>query len=122
MTENGHTKVLVVDDDAALLRMLRLWLSSAGMDVATAYDGVDALDKLSADGFDVVVLDLQMPRMDGRSVCREMTSRGLAGKVVILSAYGAEEARRELGADAAISKPFDPEVLIETVQDLAHVA
>jgi CheY-like chemotaxis protein len=102
--------------------MLRLWLSSAGMDVTTANDGVDALDQLARDGFDVVVLDLQMPRMDGRGVCREMTSRGLSGKVVILSAYGAEEARRELGAAAAISKPFDPEVLVETVQGLAQVA
>ena len=69
--------------------------------------------------FDVIVLDLQMPRMDGRAFFREMTARGHAPQVVILSAYGAEEAQGELKVAAAVPKPFDPDDLIETVRRVA---
>lgn len=112
-------RVLVIDDDEALLRMLRLSLFSAGLDVATAEDGIAGLEKLAAGDYDVIVLDLQMPRMDGRAFYREMIARGHGPGVVILSAYGAAEARRELGAAASIDKPFDPDELIETVQRIA---
>jgi CheY-like chemotaxis protein len=113
---DGDLAVLVVDDDEALLRMLRLTLSSAGCRVVTATDGLDALEKLEGEPFAVVVLDLQMPRMDGREFHRELRSRGHDPEVVLLSAYGAREAGRELGTAAAIAKPFDPDVLIETVR------
>ena len=121
MSGDGGTdtpRVLVIDDDAALLRIIRLWLSTAGLDVTTAEGGMSALDTLDRDGFDVVVLDLQMPDMDGRSFYREMNSRGYSLPVIILSAYGAEQARRELGAAAAMPKPFDPDRLVETVLSL----
>jgi len=112
-------RVLVIDDDEALLRMLRLSLASEGFQVATAEGGASGLEKLGSDEFDVIVLDLQMPGMDGRSFHREMIARGCNAQVVILSAYGAEKAQRELGAAAAIAKPFDPAVLIETVRYVA---
>jgi DNA-binding response OmpR family regulator len=99
--------------------MLRLSMTSEGFHVATAGDGPSGLDKLGSDEFDVIVLDLRMPGMDGRSFHREMVARGYAARVVILSAYGAEKAQRELGAAAAIAKPFDPDVLIETVRRVA---
>jgi DNA-binding response OmpR family regulator len=57
--------------------------------------------------------------MDGRTFFHEMTSRGHRPKVVILSAYGAEEAQRELKIAAAVPKPFDPDDLIETVRRVA---
>ena len=112
----------MIDDDQALLRMLRLSMASDGLQVATARDGVDALEQLSQADYDVVILDLQMPRMDGRTFYREMISRGHNPKVVILSAYGAEEAQRELKVAAAVPKPFDPDVLIETVRKVATAA
>jgi two-component system chemotaxis response regulator CheY len=112
-------RVLVIDDDHALLRMVRLCMMSAGLTVTTADSGVTGLDSLENRDIEVIVLDLQMPGMDGRSFHREMTSRGHDASVVILSAYGAEEARRELGAAAALAKPFDPDVLIETVLEVA---
>lgn len=116
---NGDIRVLVVDDDEALLRMVRLTLSSAGCRVTTAGNGIEGLDRLDEDEvFDVVVLDLQMPRMDGRSFYHEMRERGHTPEVVVLSAYGAQEARRELGASAAIPKPFDPDYLVEIVRRL----
>lgn len=112
--------VLLVDDDAALLRMLRLSFFTAGFQVLTAIDGQDALEKIEGGAdFDVVVLDLQMPRMDGRSFYREFRARGYTQPVAILSAYGATEAKRELNASAALSKPFDPDELIRMATQLA---
>ena len=113
-------RVLVVDDDPGLLRMMRLALVSEGLEVVTATDGAEALDRISAQSFDVVVLDLQMPRMDGRTFYREIRSRHNETPVVILSAYGAESARNELGAQGAINKPFDPFELIDTVTGLSR--
>ena len=112
-------RVLVIDDDQAILRMLRLCMSTAGMTVVTADGGRTALQSLDQDNFDVIVLDLQMPDMDGRAFYHEMTSSGHAEPVIILSAYGAEAARRQLGAAAAVSKPFDPDMLVETVLQVA---
>jgi DNA-binding response OmpR family regulator len=86
---------------------------------ATARDGVDALEELGRAEYDVVILDLQMPGMDGRVFFREMLARGHRPQVVILSAYGAEEAQRELKVAAAVPKPFDPDELIETVRKIA---
>lgn len=99
--------------------MIRLSMSSDGFEVATARDGVTALEELGAGDFDVIVLDLQMPRMDGRAFFREMTARGHNPPVVILSAYGAQEAQRELAVAASVPKPFDPDDLIETVRRVA---
>jgi DNA-binding response OmpR family regulator len=112
-------RVLVIDDDQALLRMLEMSMSSGGLRVATARGGVDALEELRRADYDVVILDLQMPGMDGRAFFREMMSRGHRPQVVILSAYGAEEARRELNVAAAVPKPFDPDELIETIRRIA---
>ena len=111
-------RVLVVDDDPALLRMLKLAFQLEGFEVATAGDGVEALSVLDADGIDVMVLDLQMPRMDGRECYRELRARGHAVPVTILSAYGADDAKRELGAEKAVGKPFDPIALVEEVREL----
>lgn len=118
-SKSNNPRVLVIDDDQALLRMIRLSMTSDGFDVATAQDGIAALEQLETAEFDVIVLDLQMPRMDGRAFFNEMTSRGHRPKVVILSAYGAEEAQRELKIAAAVPKPFDPDDLIETVRRVA---
>lgn len=115
--------VLVIDDDEALLRMLRLSLSSAGVRVETAATGEIGLERLENGGtFDVILLDLQMPSMDGRTFYREMRARGCEAQVVIVSAYGAEEAKRELRAAAAIPKPLDPDMLVETVHRVAAAA
>jgi DNA-binding response OmpR family regulator len=112
-------RVLVIDDDQALLRMLRLSMASEGLEVETARDGVEGLKRLDANPFDVVVLDLQMPRMDGRTFFHEIATRDHPPEIVILSAYGAEQAKRELKVAAAVPKPFDPDDLIATVRRVA---
>jgi DNA-binding response OmpR family regulator len=111
-------RVLVVDDDNAMARMIRLTLLSEGYVVSTASDGIEGLRKLEEGRFALVVLDLQMPNMDGREMFTEMKRRGYELPVVILSAYGAEQARDELKAAAAVRKPFDTAVLLELIQGL----
>ena len=113
------SKILVVDDDEALLRVISLSLFlEDDCSVETARDGIEALERVTSDTFDLVILDLSMPRMDGRTFFRELRARGHRMPVVILSAYGAESARQELEAEAAISKPFDPDLLLEKIKPL----
>ncbi len=118
MTSQQPPRVLVVDDDAALIRMVRLSFLSEGFSVVTAGDGIQGLEVMAAESVDAIVLDLLMPRMDGRSFYRELRARGSDVPVVIISAYGAASARDELQANAALSKPFDPDVLISEVRRL----
>ena len=99
-------RVLVVDDDPSILRMLRIVFMGDGYDVTTATNGVEALDAVQKDAPGVIVLDLEMPLMDGREFFRELRSRGHEMPVLILSAYGAERARGELKAEAFVSKPL----------------
>jgi two-component system OmpR family response regulator len=106
-------RILVVDDDQALLRMIRLVLLSEGYEVSTAADGLEGLQRLAEGEFALVVLDLQMPEMDGRTMHAEMRKLGIETPVVVVSAYQAQAAAAELGAAGAISKPFDTAVLIE---------
>lgn len=111
-------RVLVVDDDPSILRMLRIVFMGDGYDVTTATNGVEALDAVQKDAPGVIVLDLEMPLMDGREFFRELRSRGYEMPVLILSAYGAERARGELKAEAFVSKPFEPDYLVQEVQKL----
>jgi DNA-binding response OmpR family regulator len=118
--DGSGSTVLVVDDDAALTRLLRLILRDGGFHVRTAMNGRQALDEVTTDEPDVIILDLQMPVMDGRTFIREMHARGLHPRVLVLSATGARRAQRELHADAAMEKPFEPEDLVETVAQLTR--
>lgn len=108
----------MVDDDPALLRVVQLSLQSEGFRVTTARNGIEALQRLDQGEYDLIVLDLQMPQMDGRTFYREMRARGSRTPVMILSAFGADKARSELAAEASFNKPFDPENLIERISGL----
>ncbi len=111
-------RILVVDDDVNLTRLLRAILRTSGFDVTTCGDSTEALSVAEANDFDLIILDLRMPVMDGRTYYRELRGRGVNTPVVIASAYGARAAQAELGAQAAIEKPFDPDRLVETVNTI----
>lgn len=117
-----HASVLVVDDDAAIARLVRLALRASGFDAITAANGAEALRRLDDHDADLIVLDLEMPVMDGREFFRELRARGDQTPVLILSAYGAELARRELKAEAFVSKPFEPDYLVQEVEKLLERA
>jgi DNA-binding response OmpR family regulator len=108
--------ILIVDDDRPVARMVGATLSIEGFEVALAHDGVEALDCLEERTPDAILLDLQMPVMDGRECFKTLRNRGITVPVVILSAYGAEAAQDELGADGYVNKPFDPDDLVATLK------
>jgi DNA-binding response OmpR family regulator len=109
------SRILVVDDDVNLTRLLRAILRTSGFDVVTCGDSTEGLGVAESDEFNLIILDLRMPVMDGRTFYKELRQRGVRTPVVIASAYGARAAQAELGAQAAIEKPFDPDRLIDTV-------
>jgi CheY-like chemotaxis protein len=112
--------VLVVDDDQAVGRLLRMLLSLEGIDVVQALNGEAALDYLLDGNLppDVILLDLSMPGIDGREVFREARHAGVECPIVICSAYGAAQANQELGAQGAIAKPFDPAEVVQTIREM----
>src|SRR5262245_931141 len=96
--------------------MIAFVLRSYGFSVDVAHSGEEGLSVLSARTYDAVVLDLRMPGKDGRTVFREMRAGGIQTPVLILSAYDAQKARDELGAEAYMNKPFEPDALAESLQ------
>ena len=117
--------VLVVDDLAPNVRLLEAVLSPKGFRVATASSGQEALDTLSKECPDVVLLDILMPGMDGYEVCRRIREDpGTAFlPVIMITASGEEEKIRaiESGADDFVNKPFDQAELLARVRSLVRV-
>jgi CheY-like chemotaxis protein len=117
-------RVLVVDDDDVIRQLITVNLELEGFEVATAVDGQDCLDKVKAVQPDVITLDIMMPRLDGwEAAGRLRADPETAGiKVVLLSARAQEadlERGSRIGVDAYLTKPFDPDELIEVVRRLA---
>lgn len=103
-------RLLLVEDDLPLAEALTSLLVSSGHAVDCVHDGASAEALAAAEQFDLVILDLNLPQMDGLSVLRAMRARANAAAVMILTAHGAAEDRvrgLDLGADDYMSKPFD---------------
>jgi two-component system chemotaxis sensor kinase CheA len=119
-----HSRLLVADDSFTTRELIRTILQSAGYDVTTAVDGLDALDKLRATTYDLVVSDVEMPRVDGfQLTSRIRTDLGLTElPVIIVTSLASETHRRrglEAGAQAYIVKSqFNQSNLLEIVQQL----
>jgi len=115
------THIFVVDDDPAMGRLTTLALKSEGYEVVAFTSPKQALAEVvdqDAPNPSMVILDLSMPEMDGREFYRRVRAAGLRAPILILSAYGANDAKRELGAEAALAKPFDTEKLVDAVKAL----
>ncbi|MBA2506834.1 MAG: response regulator transcription factor [Thermoleophilaceae bacterium] len=101
-------RILLVDDEQSVQKLLTYPLKKEGYEVVEALDGKQALDRFSDDSFDLVVLDVMMPRVDGFEVCRQLRARSSV-PIIMLTAK-AEEFDKvlglELGADDYITKPF----------------
>jgi DNA-binding response OmpR family regulator len=121
---NGHRAyggtILAIDDDPALVRMLSLALRNSGFRVSSACNGADAIGQIAAAAPDLIILDLAMPVMDGRTFYRALRKNGHETPVLVLSAYEARRAQIELGADAYLGKPFHPDDLVDLVRRLLH--
>src|SRR5438105_11194262 len=125
MTQASGARVLVVDDEAAILRAVQTNLSGHGFRVDTAATGQEALDATTRVRPDIVLLDLGLPDMDGLDVIRAIRSR-MPTPIVVLSARGAEHekvAALDLGADDYLTKPFGVNELLARIRvALRHTA
>jgi DNA-binding response OmpR family regulator len=113
-------KILIVDDDVELAGLLRFALSGAGYQVATAFDGEQALRRLGEDMPDLVILDVNLPVIDGFGVLAELRKRSQV-PVMMLTVRAAEEDEvhgLDLGADDYLRKPFSPRALLARVRSL----
>ncbi len=114
-------RVLVVDDDGAVRTLIKAVLDDAGCATETAEHGAAGLSLLQECRFDVAVVDIGMPVMDGLTFYRELQQRGLVLPTLLLSAErDLPHIARELGVDGWLSKPFDPDALVGSVLELHH--
>jgi two-component system alkaline phosphatase synthesis response regulator PhoP len=119
-------KVLLCDDEVHILRAAEIKLSRSGYQVECASDGQEALEAIQQNLPDILVTDLQMPRMDGIELCRRLrenpTTRRLP--ILMLTAKGFEQSHLELAAKydviATMSKPFSPRELVRTVESVLN--
>ena len=118
-----RSKILIADDEETLLTMLSKELVYQGYEVCTAVDGEDAISMLQRNSFDLILLDIKMPRRNGFEVLKVIKERYPMTKVVMLTGFGdlknAIESRK-LGADNFIAKPYDLVDLLSTVERLLN--
>ncbi|MCB9140404.1 MAG: response regulator transcription factor [Caldilineaceae bacterium] len=113
-----NERILVVDDEPKIVKIAKDYLERSQYQVAVAYDGVEALAAARHTPPDLVVLDLNLPKMDGLDVCRALR-RESDVPIIMLTARGEETDRLiglELGADDYITKPFSPRELVARVR------
>jgi two-component system KDP operon response regulator KdpE len=112
-------RVLVVDDEPPIRRLLRTSLSAHGYEVTEAATGLAALNEVSAAEPDVIVLDLGLPDIDGQELVKTLRDKGSATPIVVLSSRGDEKGKVEaldLGADDYVTKPFGVDELIARIR------
>ena len=105
---NGTARILLVDDEQSIQTLLSYPLRKDGYHVTSALDGSEALQRFEEGRFDLVILDLMLPRLDGVEVCRQLRSASQV-PIIMLTAKGSETdkvAGLEVGADDYITKPF----------------
>ncbi len=105
---NGTARILLVDDEQSIQTLLSYPLRKDGYHVTSALDGNEALQRFEEGRFDLVILDLMLPRLDGVEVCRQLRTHSQV-PIIMLTAKGSETdkvAGLEVGADDYITKPF----------------
>ncbi len=116
-------KILAVDDSPSVRKLVEFSLKRGGFLVTTAQDGQEALDVIVRDIFDAVILDVNMPRLDGFEFLRRIKANDALASipVIMLTTEGHEtdkERAREFGATAYLVKPFKPTMLLELMDEV----
>ena len=121
--ECGHLRILLVDDSIDNQDYIRQLLMKRGMEVECANNGREAVDKAKSDFYDIIIMDVQMPVLDGYQATRELRDDGYRKPIVSLTAHKTGNDRREsrdAGCDAHLTKPVDKHALFRTIHDLQH--
>jgi DNA-binding response OmpR family regulator len=115
--------VLIIDDDIALTKILREELSSVGYEVEVINDSTEAVNRLQNEFYDLILLDLKMPHVDGFEILKELRSKNYPGKIIVMTAFADVEnavMAKKLGADDFLPKPYDLDELLVTIQKVLH--
>ena len=109
-------RILAVDDNPSIRGSMPFIFAAPHYEITTALDGNDAMEKLDANpnGYDVIIVDQKMPDLTGLDLVAEIRKRGLAGKIIVLSAHLSAEIRQaydQMDVDVTLDKPFDIEEL-----------
>ena len=116
---NSHRTVLVVDDDPGIREALRLIFEFEGWEVTCAANGIEGLRAVDQSPPSLILLDLQMPVLDGAGFARALSERGVRIPTVLITASPDEgDVAVAMGADAALAKPFDVQPLLDLAQSL----
>ena len=111
-------KILLVDDEDQIRNIVRMYLTREGYIIKEAANGKEALEIIDAEQFDLIILDIMMPKIDGWAVCREVRARS-AVPIIMLTAREDEVDRvlgLEMGADDYVVKPFSPRELLARIK------
>jgi two-component system alkaline phosphatase synthesis response regulator PhoP len=116
-----NEKILLVEDEPGLVTTLGDCLRSEGYEVGSAQDGEEGLARATNDFFDLIVLDVMLPRKSGLDVCRDLRQQGFATPILMLTARGQVVDRvlgLKIGADDYLTKPFDMQELLARIEAL----
>lgn len=112
-------KILIVDDEESIVTLLKYNIEQAGYETEVAYNGTDALEKASNTNFDLIVLDVMLPGMDGMEVCKQLRQKQVNTPILMLTAKDDEFDKvlgLELGADDYLTKPFSPREVVARIK------
>ena len=115
--------VLVVDDFDDTRLLLRTWLERRGFRVVEAENGLEAIDQAETEAPDLIIMDMQMPQLDGLSATRRIRNLLNSVPIVAVSAYGADQFREQAlaaGCDEYVSTPFEPATLEGIIRSLVQ--
>jgi two-component system alkaline phosphatase synthesis response regulator PhoP len=119
------SRILLIEDEPGLVVTLSDLLQSEGFEVSAANNGESGLHRALSDPFDVIILDVMLPKKDGYQVCRELRERGVDAAILMLTAKTQVVDRvtgLRLGADDYLAKPFDPAELLARLDALLRRA
>jgi len=119
---HDRAEILIIEDDDAILAALRGDMEFEGFAVTTAQDGRKGFDLATSRAFNLIILDILLPRMNGFEVCKKIRERGIAIPILMLTAAKTDETDKvtglELGADDYVTKPFGMRELMARVKAL----
>ncbi len=124
MNEGQMMKILIVDDDPNGLYMLEVMLKESGYEVASAANGVEALEKLNAEDFDLIITDLIMPEKEGLEIIMELRRDFPGVKIIAMSGGGRVDPveylsiAKNFGAQYTFTKPIERKELLNAVREL----
>ncbi|MFG6119057.1 response regulator transcription factor [Thalassobacillus sp. B23F22_16] len=112
-------KILIVDDEESIVTLLKYNIEQAGYDTDVAYDGSEALHKADENDYDLIVLDIMLPELDGMDVCKQLRINKMDTPILMLTAKDDEFDKvlgLELGADDYLTKPFSPREVVARIK------